>query len=99
MQQYVDAGQVGGAVGLVLQDGRVVYQHAVGWLAQESGRRMTTDALFRIGSQTKALTTVAILSLVEEGGLAMGGPVSRHIPAFAHTTVATKSDTGLEIGR
>src|SRR2546430_4295842 len=95
MQQSVDSGQIGGAVGLVLQDGRVVYQHAVGWLDQESGRRMTTDALFRIASQTKALTTVAILSLVEEGALAMGDPVSRHIPAFAHTTVATKSDTGL----
>src|SRR5436305_13953953 len=95
MQQYVDSGQIGGAVGLVLQDGRVVYQHAVGWLDQESGRRMTTDALFRIASQTKALTTVAILSLVEEGALAMGDPVSRHVPAFAHTTVATKSDTGL----
>src|SRR5438046_4724694 len=95
MQPSVDSGQIGGAVGLVLQDGRVVYQHAVGWLDQESGRRMTTDALFRIASQTKALTTVAILSLVEEGALAMGDPVSRHIPAFAHTTVATKSDTGL----
>src|SRR5205809_279061 len=95
MQQYVDSGQIGGAVGLVLQDGRVVYQHAVGWLDKETGRRMTPDALFRIASQTKALTTVAILSLVEEGALAVGDPVSRYIPAFAHTTVATKSDTGL----
>src|SRR5437667_5323623 len=94
-QHYVESGRIGRAVGRVLQDGRVVYQHAVGWLDQESGRRMTTDALFRIASQTKALTTVAILSLVEEGALAMGDPVSRHIPAFAHTTVATKSDTGL----
>src|SRR5439155_1565414 len=58
MQQYVDSGQIGGAVGLVLQDGRVVYQHAVGWLDKEAGRRMTPDALFRIASQTKALTTV-----------------------------------------
>src|SRR5881296_4255244 len=95
MQQYVDSGQIGGAVGLVLKDGRVVYQHAVGWLDKESGRRMATDALFRIASQTKALTTVAILSLVEEGLLAVGDPVSRYIPTFAHTTVATKSDTGL----
>src|SRR2546428_4282969 len=95
MQQYVDSGQIGGAVGLVLEDGRVVYQHAVGWLDKESGRRMTTDALFRIASQTKALTTVAILSLVEEGKLALDDPVSRYIPTFAHTTVATKSDTGL----
>src|SRR2546430_8505974 len=95
MQQYVDSGQIGGAVGLVLQDGRVVYQHAVGWLDKEAGRRMTPDALFRIASQSKALTTVAILSLVEEGVLAVGDPVSRYIPAFAHTTVETKSDTGL----
>src|SRR2546423_12858220 len=94
MQQYVDSGEIGGAVGLVMQDGRVVYQHAVGWLDKEAGRRMTSDALFRIASQTKALTTVAILSLAEEGLLAVGDPVSRYIPAFAHTTVATKSDTG-----
>src|SRR6059058_3764130 len=95
MQQYVDSGQIGGAVGLVLENGRVIYQHAVGWLDKETGRRMTPDALFRIASQTKALKTVAILSLVEEGLLAVGDPVSRYIPAFAHTTVATKSDTGL----
>ncbi len=97
MQQYVDSGQVGGAVGLVLEDGRVVYRHAVGWLDKEAGRRMTSDALFRIASQTKAITTVAILSLVEEGKIALGDPVSRFIPAFAHTTVATKSDTGLVV--
>src|SRR5690349_12021218 len=65
MQQYVDSGQIGGAVGLVLRDGRVVYQHAVGWSDRESGRRMTSDALFRIASQSKALTSVVILSLVE----------------------------------
>src|SRR5713101_8940651 len=97
LQQYVDSGQIGGAVALVLKDGRVVYRHAVGWLDRESGRRMTTDALFRIASQTKALTTVAILSLVEEGKLALDDPVSRYVPVFAHTTVATKSDTGLVI--
>jgi len=97
MQQYVDSGQIGGAVGLVLEDGRVVYRHAVGWLDKEAGRRMTSDALFRIASQTKAITTVAILSLVEEGRIALGDPVSRFIPAFAHTTVATKSDTGLVV--
>src|SRR5207253_3128407 len=97
MQQYVDSGQVGGAVGLVLEDGRVVYRHAVGWLDKEAGRRMTSDALFRIASQTKAITTVAILSLVEEGKIMLGDPVSRFIPAFAHTTVWTKSDTGLVV--
>src|SRR5437879_4197330 len=94
MQQYVDSGQIGGAVGLVLRDGRVAYQHAVGWIDVESRHPMTTDALFRIASQTKALTTVAILSLVQEGKLGVDDPVSRYIPAFAHTTVASGSDTG-----
>jgi CubicO group peptidase (beta-lactamase class C family) len=97
MQQYVDSGQVAGAVGLVLEDGRVVYRHAVGWLDKEAGRRMTSDALFRIASQTKAITTVAVLSLVEEGKIALGDPVSRFIPAFAHTTVGSKGDTGLVV--
>ena len=94
MQVYVDSGQIAGAVGLVLRDGRVVYEHAVGWADREAGRPMTTDALFRIASQSKALTSVAILSLVEEGKLSVDDPVSRYIPAFAHTTVASPSDTG-----
>lgn len=97
MQAYVDSNQIGGAVGLVLRDGKVVYQHAVGWVDKESGRRMTPDALFRIASQTKAVTTVAVLSLLEEGKVALDDPVSRWIPAFAHTTVAVKTDTGTAI--
>jgi CubicO group peptidase (beta-lactamase class C family) len=81
-------------VGLVLRNGQVVYQHAVGWSDVESRWPMTPDALFRIASQTKAITTVAILSLLEEGKLSASDPVSRYISAFAHTTVATRSDTG-----
>ena len=97
MQSYVDSNQIGGAVGLVLRDGRVVYEHAVGWSDKESGRRMTTNALFRIASQSKVVTTVALLTLVEEGKVGIDDPVSRWIPAFAHTTVAVKGDTGLMI--
>ena len=94
MQQYVDSGQIAGAVGLVMRNGQVVYRHAVGWSDLESRRPMTADALFRIASQSKALTTVAILSLVEEGTISIYDPVSRYIPGFAHTTVASRSDTG-----
>ena len=52
---------------------------------------MTTDAIFRIASQTKALTSVAILSLMEEGKIGLNDPASRYIPAFAMTTVAAAS--------
>src|SRR5882672_8385471 len=94
MQQYVDSGQIAGAVGLVLRNGKVVYRHAVGWSDLESRRPMTEGTLFRIASQTKAITTAVILSLLEEGKLSLWDPVSRYIPAFANTTVMTRSDTG-----
>jgi CubicO group peptidase (beta-lactamase class C family) len=87
LQQQVDSNRIAGAVGLVLRDGRVVYERAVGWADRESGRRMTTDALFRIASQTKALTSIAIMILFEEGKIALNNPVSRFIPAYARTTV------------
>lgn len=94
MQGYADSNRIGGAVALVLRDGKVVYQKAVGWADREANRRMTPDAIFRIASQTKALTSVAILALVEEGKLGIGEPVSRYLPGFARTSVATRADTG-----
>src|SRR5688572_16485000 len=89
-QSYVDSNRIGGAVLLVLRDGNVVYEKAVGWSDREAGRRMTPDAMFRIASQTKALTSVAIMMLVEEGKIALGDPVSAFIPAFARTTVISR---------
>ena len=94
LQGYVNDNRVAGAVALVLRDGRPVYERAVGWSDKESGRRMSMDTIFRIASQSKALTSVAILSLVEEGKIAVGDPVSRFIPAYAKTTVAVRKDDG-----
>lgn len=97
LQRKVNRGEIAGAVALVLRDGKTVYERAVGWSDREAGRRMTADAIFRIASQTKALTTVALMTLVEEGKLALGDPVSRFIPEFEHTTVAVRTDTGRAI--
>jgi CubicO group peptidase (beta-lactamase class C family) len=99
LQQAVDRSEIGGAVALVLRDGQTVYSRAFGWSDREANRRMTTDAIFRIASQSKAITSVAILSLVEEGKMALTDPVSRFIPAFQRTTVAMRSDTGRVIAR
>jgi CubicO group peptidase (beta-lactamase class C family) len=52
---------------------------------------MTTDTIFRIASQTKAITSVAILSLMEEGKIGLNDPAGRYIPGFAKTTVAVES--------
>jgi CubicO group peptidase (beta-lactamase class C family) len=92
LQQYVDENRLGGAVALVLRDGQTVYEHAFGWSDKEAGRRMAADTIFRIASQTKAVTSAAILSLVEEGKIGINEPVSRHIPAYAHTTVAARNE-------
>ena len=97
MQRAVDRLEIAGAVALVLKDGLTVYERAFGWSDREAKRQMTPDAIFRIASQTKALTSVALMSLVEEGKLTLNDPVSRFIPDFEHTTVAVRSDTGRTI--
>ena len=90
MQQYVNENLIAGAVALILQDGQPVYEHAAGWADKEAGTRMTTDTIFRIASQTKALTSAAILQLQEQGKLVVTDPVSKYIPEFARTTVYDK---------
>jgi CubicO group peptidase (beta-lactamase class C family) len=94
LQEYVTENRVAGAVALVLQDGQTVYEKAVGWSDKEAGRRMTTDTIFRIASQTKAITSAAILALMEEGRIGLTDPVSRFIPPFAKTTVADPDQDG-----
>jgi CubicO group peptidase (beta-lactamase class C family) len=95
LQRYVDENRIAGAVALVLRDGQPVYERAVGSSDKEAGRRMTTDTIFRIASQTKAITSVAVLALVEEGKIGLNDPVSRFIPPFAKTTVAVRGDAGV----
>jgi CubicO group peptidase (beta-lactamase class C family) len=91
IQTYVDSGELAGAVALVQHNGRTVYERAVGWADKEAGRAMSADSMFRIASQTKAMTSVLILSLMEEGRLNLNDPVSRFIPEYASTTVAVPS--------
>lgn len=97
MQRAVDSSRIAGAVVLVLRDGRVIHERAYGWSDREARTPMRTDALFRIASQSKAITSAALLSLVEEGRVAVTDRVSQYIPSFARTTVATRTDTGVAI--
>src|SRR6266852_2969451 len=97
LQQYVDEGRLAGAVALVLRDGQPVYERAVGWSDKEAGRRMTTDTIFRIASQTKAITSTAVLALVEEGKIGLNEPVGHFIPSFTQTNVAIKDAAAFKI--
>ena len=94
LQKYVDSERVAGIVALVMQDGQVVYEKAFGWADKEAGRKMTTDTIFRIASQTKALTSTAIMQLVEEGSLTLNARAGTYIPSFTRTTVAVANERG-----
>ena len=94
LQRYVDEDKLAGAVALVLRDGQPVYERAVGWADKEGGRRMAMDTIFRIASQTKALTSTAVLQLMEEGKIGLADPVSKWVPAFANTTVQVMGPNG-----
>jgi len=91
---YVEAGRLPGGVIRVARGGRVVLHHAFGYRDREARSPMPGDALFRIASQTKALVSVAILMLQEDGKLLISDPLSKYLPAFAATTVAVPRSGG-----
>jgi CubicO group peptidase (beta-lactamase class C family) len=94
LQKYVDTDRVAGIVALVMQDGKVVYEKAFGWADKEAGRRMTTDTIFRIASQTKAITSAAIMQLIEDGSLTLNSRAGTYIPSFTRTSVAIANERG-----
>lgn len=94
LQRYVDEGRLAGAVVQVQQHGRPVLLEAVGWRDREAGDPMRADSIFRIASQTKALTSVAIMMLLEEGRLLLDDPVGKHLPEWRNTTVAVARPGG-----
>lgn len=97
LQQYVEDDRLPGAVAMVLRDGHVVYHEAVGNQDIEAGAPMRGDAIFRIASQTKALVSVAIMMLQEDGALLISDRVSAHLPSFEATTVAEATEDGYDV--
>ena len=87
MKRAVEEGRAPGIVTLVARSGKVVHHESFGHLDRERSVPMPRDAIFRIASMTKAITTVAAMMLMEEGRLLLDDPVSKFIPAFEKTTV------------
>lgn len=94
LDQLVTDGLVAGTVTVVMQRGEVVFQHASGQADREAGRAMTLGTLFRIASQSKAFTSVAAMTLVEDGRMALSDPISRWLPDFANAKVSVPNDSG-----
>ena len=94
LQGYVDDGRMAGAVAIVARRGKIAYLEAVGQRDKESSSPMATDAIFRIASQTKALVSVGVMMLQEDGKLLITDPVGKYLPAFMETTVAQPNGRG-----
>jgi CubicO group peptidase (beta-lactamase class C family) len=93
-QAYANDKKMAGSVVLVARHGKVAYFNAFGKRDLEADAPMQNDAIFRIASQTKALVSVGIMILQEEGKLLIADPVGKYIPEFMETTVAEPKEGG-----
>lgn len=85
--QAVADGKLPGIVSLVARDGKIVLWKAYGMANNQEGKKLKRDDIFRIASQTKAITATAVMMLWEEGKFQLDDPISKYIPAFKHPQV------------
>jgi len=90
MNDWVKQGWMNGAVGMIIRDGKIVYYKAAGYNDIDAKIPLPKDDIFRIASQTKAITSVAVMMLYEEGKFLLDDPVSKYIPSFSHEQVLDK---------
>ncbi len=87
LQSHVDARDIAGVVAAVVRHGRLVYLEALGELDRERGLAMRDDALFRLYSMTRPITSLAAMILWEEDRFELDDPVSLYLPEFADQRV------------
>ena len=90
MNDWVQKGWMQGGTAIIIRNGKIVYHKAAGYNDLEAKTPMQKDNIFRIASQTKAITSVAIMILFEEGKLLLDDPVSKYIPAYKKQQVLEK---------
>jgi CubicO group peptidase (beta-lactamase class C family) len=96
-QGDIDKGAIPGATLLVSREGQLVYFQALGYQDREKSIPMKPDAIFRIASMTKPITSVAVMMLAEEGKIDLLAPVSQYLPEFKDVKVGVEkidSSTG-----
>ncbi len=87
---YIDKGWVNGAVTLVIHDGHVVQYKGYGYSDREARKAMRPDDLFRMASQTKAIVSVGLMRLWEQGKFYLDEPIADVLPAFRQSVVLDK---------
>ena len=96
-QKYVEDKKLPGSTILVARKGKIAYLESFGYRDIEKKAPLQDDSIFRIASQSKAVISVGVMILQEEGKLLIGDPVGKFIPEFNETTVAEKTDNGYKI--
>jgi CubicO group peptidase (beta-lactamase class C family) len=94
MQDYVNQGRIAGIATVVTRGGKLVHFGTYGRMDVEKNLPMRKDVILRMASMSKAVTTVAVAILLEEGRLLLTDPVSKYLPAFKQTTVAVPPPPG-----
>src|ERR1051325_3173399 len=94
VQHDIDDMRIAGAVTLVMRHGNVVWFKGQGMMDREGGEAMPTDALFRICSMTKPITSIAVMMLYEEGKFLLDDPISKYLPEFKNPKVLVKPASG-----
>jgi CubicO group peptidase (beta-lactamase class C family) len=92
LRAAVERGDVPGVVALVTDRNGVIYQGAFGVTDVASKGKLTTDAMFRIASMTKAVTSTALMQLVEQGRIGLDDPVGKYLPELANPQVIESFD-------
>ena len=82
LQAHIDQGHIAGVVAAVVRDGRLVYMEALGQADIEAARPMPEDAIFRLYSMTRSMTSLAAMILWEEGAFQLDDPISQYLPQF-----------------
>lgn len=90
VKKYVDSQWIAGATIIAARNGQIVYQKAIGYADVSKKTPLTNESIFRIASQTKAITSVAVMMLYEEGRFLLDDPISRYIPVFGKPQVLDK---------
>jgi CubicO group peptidase (beta-lactamase class C family) len=92
MNEWVKKKWVNGSVALIARKGKIVFYKAYGYNDPDTKAPLNKTGIFRIASQTKAVTTVAAMILWEEGKYSLDDPVSKYIPSFANEKVLNTFD-------
>ncbi|MFZ9503830.1 MAG: serine hydrolase domain-containing protein, partial [Cyclobacteriaceae bacterium] len=90
IQEHLTAGHIPGAVVFIARNGKIVYHKAFGYSDVDAKTPLKKDDIFRMASQSKAITSLAIMMLWEENKLQLDDPVSKFIPEFKNPRVMTR---------